>query len=161
MAFLTSQHGGFLGKSFSFAQASSPQVDIRTIKKAENGKDAVIRLQELTGRDIADVELSLASKILRAWEVDGQERLIGEASLKNGKLVVSMTGFAIRSFALQMEPPAEKLSTAFSYELPLVFDQDVVSNEPSMKNGGFNNDHKSFPAEQFPQTLTKIGRAHV
>ncbi|MEI6434777.1 MAG: glycoside hydrolase family 38 C-terminal domain-containing protein [Bacteroidota bacterium] len=157
VAFITPQHGGFLGKNFSFAQVSASQVDIRTIKKAENGKDIVIRLQELTGKDISNVEVTFASKIIRAWEVDGQERVIGEASLKNGKLIVAMTGFAIRSFAIQVEPPADRLSTASSFELPLVFDQDVVSNDNNMKNGGFDSKHKCFPAEQFPTTVTLNG----
>ncbi|MCX6269421.1 MAG: alpha-mannosidase [Bacteroidetes bacterium] len=156
-AFLAPQHAGFLGKSFSFAQVSVPQVDIRTIKKAENGKDVVIRLQELVGKEIRNVEVSLASKIIKAWEVDGQERLIGEAVIKNGKLLVDMQKFAIRSFAIQIEQPAEKLTTPVSIELPIAFDQDVVSSAKNKKNGRFDQEKISIPAELFPQTLMVDG----
>jgi alpha-mannosidase len=155
--FQVSQHPGFLGKSFSFAQVSLPQVDIRAIKKAENGKDIVIRLQELTGKDIPGVEVAMASKILKAWEIDGQERLIGEATLKNGKLQVEMTQFAIRSYAIQLAPPAEKFVEPSSIELPIVYDQDVVSSARNKKNGGFGNHGITIPAEQFPETVIADG----
>ncbi|MFZ4521641.1 MAG: alpha-mannosidase [Bacteroidales bacterium] len=155
--FRASQHEGFLGKSFSFAQVSVPQVDIRTIKKAENGKDVVIRLQELTGKDLQNVEVTLASKIVKAWEVDGQERLVGEATLKNGKLLTDMKKFAIRSFAIQVEAPVQKQAEPTSFALPLVFDQDVVSSMKNRKNGSFDQQGMSLPAELFPETLTVDG----
>ena len=155
--FQVSQHPGLLGKTFSFAQVSAPQVDIRTIKKAENGKDIVIRLQEFTGKDIQNVTISMASKILKAWEIDGQERLVGEATLKNGKLITDMKKFAIRSFALQMESPLEKIAEPTSIELPLVFDQDVVSGAKNKKNGRFDTKGNSIPAELFPETLVVDG----
>jgi alpha-mannosidase len=155
--FQVPQHAGFLGKSFSFAQVSAPQVDIRSVKKAENGKDIVIRLQELVGKDIQNVEVSMASKITKAWEVDGQERLVGEATLKNGKLLVDMKKFAIRSFAIQLELPAEKLAEPASIPLPLPFDQDVVSGDKNKKNGGFDGSGVCIPAELFPETLTVDG----
>jgi alpha-mannosidase len=160
--FQVSQHRGTLGKSFSFARVSTPQVDIRALKKGENGKDVIIRLQELFGSEIANVELSMASKIVSAYEIDGQEHRIGEATLKSGKLVLDMKKFAIRSFALQLEPPAEKQQEPVSVELPLVYDQDVVSSEKNKKNGWFDAEGLSLPAEQFPETLVVDGiRFHL
>jgi alpha-mannosidase len=151
--FQAEQHPGFLGKSFSFAHSSVPQVDIRTIKKAENGKDVVIRLQELVGKDIQNMEITMASKILKAWEIDGQERLVGEATIKNGKLQVEIKKFAIRSFAIQLEPPLEKLEEPGSFPLPLAYDQDVVTSARNKKNGRFDEKGISIPAELFPETL--------
>jgi alpha-mannosidase len=156
-AFQASQHAGTLGKSFSFAQVSVPQVDIRTIKKAENGKDMVIRLQELIGMDIQNVVVTMASKIVKAWEIDGQERLVGEAIIKNGKLLIDMKKFAIRSFAIQLAPPAEIQAEPTSFPLPLVYDQDVVSAAKNRKNGSFEDNKISLPAELFPETLIVDG----
>lgn len=155
--FRTTSHPGFLGKIFSFAQSSVPQVDIRTIKKAENGREIVIRLQELTGKEIENVEVTMASKIIKAWEIDGQERLVGEAMLNNGKLVTGMKKFAIKSFALQLAPPATQLEQPASFELPLAFDQDVVSGSRNKRNGSFDNNGITFPAENFPETLVVDG----
>ncbi len=155
--FQAGQHPGFLGKSYSFAQVSVPQVDIRALKKGENGKDIVIRLQELVGKDLQNVEVTMASKIVKAWEIDGQEHLVGEALLKNGKLQVDMKKFAIRSFSLQLEPPVEKLTEPSSFSLPLAYDQDVVSGAKNKKDGRFDQNGISIPSELFPETLTVDG----
>jgi len=156
-AFHVSQHPGFLGKSFSFARVSTPMVDIRTIKKAENGKDVVVRLQELVGKEQQNVEVTMYSKILKAWEIDGQERLVGEATLKNGKLLTDMKKYAIRSFAIQLEPPVEKLPEIVSFALPLTYDQDVVSGAKNKGNGRFDQHGTGLPAELFPETLVVDG----
>ena len=156
-AFEVPVHAGALGKSFSFAKVSVPQADIRAIKKAENGKDLIIRLQELTGRDLTGVEVTLAGKILKAWEVDGQEHLIGEAVIKNGKLVTDMPAFGARSYALQLEAPAEKLTEPASIELPLAYDADAVSYDRNRKDGSFGDRRLTIPAELFPGTLTVDG----
>lgn len=155
--FQVPHHPGFLGKGFSFANVSVPQVDIRAIKKAENGKDVVIRLQELVGHDINGVTVTMASKIARAWEIDSQERLVGEAVISNGKLMVDMKKYDTRSFAVQLEPPVEKLADLNAFALPLVYDQNVVSGVDSTKKGHFNPQGISIPARIFPETLLANG----
>lgn len=155
--FETSKHPGPLGKTFSFASVSTPRVDIRAIKQAENGRDIIIRLQELTGSGTVEAEVTLPSKILKAWEVDGQERLSGEATLRNGRLAVSMTPYAVRSFAVQLAPPEEKFSPATAAELPLPYDQDVVSPADLKKDGKFDGEGISFPVALMPEKLVSGG----
>ncbi|MCK9423391.1 MAG: alpha-mannosidase [Bacteroidales bacterium] len=163
-AFLAPQHPGSLGKRFSFAQVSVPQVDLRTLKKSEDGKSYILRLQELTGKDFANVEISMAVKITAVWEVDGQEQRIGDATLKNGKLLTDFTKYGIRSFAIQLEPPVEKLIQPSCLEIPIPFDRDVVSSDRNRKDGSFDGQGISIPAELFPETLNingisfKLGR---
>ncbi len=154
--FNAAPHPGSLGKSFSFARSSSPQVDIRAIKKGENGKDIILRLQELLGSEVRDVEITMVARITRAWEVNGQEKLLGEATVKNGKLVVSLDKFALRSFAVQLEAPAEKMAEPVSAPLPLSFDRDVVSGDGNRKDGNFDGGI-TFPAELFPETVVADG----
>ena len=156
-AFVVPQHFGPLGKSFSFVKVSTPQLDIRAIKKAENNNDIIIRVQELLGKDVQNAEISFLSKVLKAWEVDGQERVISEIQPVNGKLTLSMDKFAIRSFRLQLDKPAEKLNSPTSIPLPLVFEQDVVSGDNNRKNGRFDEKGLSIPAELFPSSLTVDG----
>jgi len=157
LAFVVPQLQGALGKSVSFARSSSPQVDIRAIKKAENNNDVVIRVQELLGKAAQNVELSFLSKVAKAWEVDGQERFISEVQPVNGKLVLNIDKFAIRSFRLQFEKPAEKLFTPTSITLPLAYEEDVVSSDNNKKNGRFTDGGVSIPAELFPSSLTVDG----
>ena len=156
-AFVVPPHLGPLGKSVSFVKVSSPQLDIRSIKKAENNNDIIIRVQELLGKEAENIEISFLSKIIKAWEVDGQERTIGDIQPVNGKLVISMDRFAIRSFRLQLDKPAEKLFNPTSIPLPLAYEEDVVSGGNKKKNGRFDANGISIPAELFPSSLTVDG----
>jgi len=155
--FQVSSHAGPLGKKFSFAGVSTPEVDIRTLKKAENSDRVILRLQELWGKEVRNVEISFASKILDAYEVDGQERRIADAEVKGGKLTLNMGKFAVRSFSVKPDAPVAKLAAPISIPLPLSYDQDVVSTERNKKNGGFEPGGFSLPAEQFPETLMVDG----
>lgn len=156
-AFIVPQHAGSLGKTFSFLKISSPQLDVRAIKKAENNNDIIIRVQELLGKEAQNIEISFFSKVLSASEVDGQERTIGTIQPVNGKLSLSMDKFAIRSFRVQLEKPAEKLLSPTSIPLPLAFEQDVVSGDNNKRNGAFDAQGVSIPAELFPSALTVDG----
>jgi len=82
---------------------------------------------------------------------------VGEAVIKNGKLVVDFKKFAIRSFAVQLQAPLEKMADPISFELPLIYDQDVVSTAKNKKNGRFDDKGISIPAELFPETLVVDG----
>ncbi|MCX6249559.1 MAG: glycosyl hydrolase-related protein [Bacteroidetes bacterium] len=155
--FLVTNHQGALGKTFSFLQVNTQQVDVRAIKKAENSDLCVIRLQELFGKDAQGVEISLPAKIKVAIEIDGQERKIGDAMLKNGKLQVDMKKFEIRSFAIQLESPLEKLSEVTSIPITIPMDQNVVSSMKYKKNGRFDKEGISIPAEMLPDKILTGG----
>ena len=156
-AFLVPQHAGPFGKSFSFVKVSTPQVDIRALKKAENNNDIIIRVQELLGKEAGNVELSFPTKLIAASEVDGQERSLGDIQPVNGKLVFNMSRFAIRSFRIQLDKPAEKLVNSTSIPLQLTYDENVLAGDNSRKNGRFDDNGISIPAELFPATLTADG----
>jgi len=155
--FQVSAHPGFLGKTFSFAQVSTPQVDIRALKKAESGNFIIVRLQELLGSDLQNGELSFASKIINAYEIDGQERKIGDVELKNGKLLLHMKKFSIRSYAVQLETLTDKVTLPNCIEIPIPFNQDVVSSDKNRRYSKFDTNGYSIPSELFPEILVVDG----
>lgn len=150
-------HSGFLGNTFCLAKVNSSQVDIRAIKKSETGNQIIIRLQELFGKDIDNVEITCAGKINNAYEVDGQERKIGEATLKEGRLIVNMGKFEMKSFAITMTSPLEKINEPQTITLPLPFDENVISSEKYKKNGCFEAKGYGIPAELFPESMVVDG----
>lgn len=156
-AFQVPEHSGFLGNIFSLVKVNTSEVDIRAIKKAENGKQLIVRLQELFGKDIDNVEVSFAGKITAASEVDGQERKIDEATLKDGKLLVSLTKFGMRSYAVTLSTPLEKISEPECTPLTLDYNENVISSEKYKKNGAFGGQGYGIPAELFPEALTIDG----
>jgi alpha-mannosidase len=156
-AFQVPIHSGILGNTFCFAKVSTPQVDIRALKKAEAGNAYVVRLQELFGKDVENAEITFAGKVITAWECDGQERKTGEATLKEGKLIVSLTKYGIRSFAFTLSAPVEKLREPSCFPLVLAYDENVTGSEKYRKNGVFAPHGYGIPADLFPDNLNVDG----
>ena len=156
-AFLTTPHPGALGNIFSFARLSTRQADIRAIKKAESGDAIIFRIQELTGKATGPVELILPGKIMAAWETDGQERKAGDIELTNGKLILNLGPFAIRTVAVKLAPPETPLNPANSYPVELTCNWDVITSDTARNESSFNKKGESIPAELFPETLTVDG----
>lgn len=157
LAFQVPSHTGALGNTFSLIKINTTQVDIKAMKNAESGGMIIVRLQELLGKEIENVIVTMPGKIVSAYETDGQERKTGEAVIQEGKLVLNMKKSEIRSFAIKLEPPVEKESEPVCFPQQLVFDQDVVSSDRNRKNGKFDSRGYSFPAESFPGTLNIDG----
>jgi len=156
-AFQATIHPGFLGKTFSFVKISTPQADIRALKKAESGNFIIVRLQELLGSDLQNGELTFSSKVINAYETDGQEKKIGDAEVKNGRLQFDLKEYSIRSFAVQLEAPSEKSLPPVSVEISIPFDQDVVSSDKNRRYSKFDTNGYSIPSELFPETLLVDG----
>ncbi|MFH1160243.1 MAG: glycoside hydrolase family 38 C-terminal domain-containing protein [bacterium] len=157
IAFQASSHPGFLGKTISLASVNNPQVDIRCFKKSENGKFAIIRMQELFGKAAANVTLNVPGNIMTASEVDGQERTLTDFVPYKGILRFSLSPFELKTFALKLEDPAEALSPPVSIPMAILYDQDVVSPDTARSEGRFGQTSVSIPAELFPDTLVVDG----
>jgi alpha-mannosidase len=156
VAFQVGAHAGPLGRSLSLASVSTPQVDLRTLKAAEDGDAVIVRLQELDGRPADQVAVRFAGAISEAWEVDGQERRIGDARIVNGALVTSLGAYRPRSFAVKLKAgSAIKQPTATA--VPLAFDTDVVTPDSDRADGAMDGEGRSYPAEQFPAAIDADG----
>ena len=153
--FQASSHPGFSGKVFSFLKINNPEVDVRAIKKSETGDWIIIRLQELFGTDVKNVEVTFPAKIINGIEVDGQERKIGNALITGGKLVADFQKFGIRSFAVKLESPADKETTPVSFPVLLPeYNMNILTNDNNKKNSSLEY---TIPEELFPETLFADG----
>ncbi|MFH1419423.1 MAG: glycoside hydrolase family 38 C-terminal domain-containing protein [Planctomycetota bacterium] len=155
--FQVDKHEGILGKSFSMLTVSTPQVDVRALKQAEGGDWTIIRLQELWGREANNVAITLSEGLREAYEVDGQERRIGAAQLRDGKLVVNMTPYSPRSFAVRLGKPSVTLDKPTNTPVALEFDTCVSSPDGNRGAGKFDDSGCSMPAEMLPSTITSEG----
>jgi alpha-mannosidase len=149
IAFETSKHDGNLGKEFSFLKLNTHEVDIMAFKKAEESNYYIVRVNELYGKEVKDVALSFPAKIIDAYEVNGQEKRIGNADFKNGVLNFDMTRFLIRSFAVKFENPASPLSKPSQSAVELPYNQDGISFD-TKRNDGNLVDGLTIPAEMLP-----------
>lgn len=154
IAFQSPKHKGSLGQAYSIANVSTQQVDIRAIKKAENSEHIIVRVQELFGKSVENVEVSFAADVSEAFEVDGQERRIGTAKMEGGKLRFNLTPYAPKSFAVKLRPPNYPHPALSAQPIELAYNTDVISSDANRsKDGAFSPDGLTIPAEMFPAKL--------
>jgi alpha-mannosidase len=157
IAFQTNSHAGNLGRSFSLLQVNNAQVAATAIKKAEEGDEIIVRLKELTGNPAKDVKVTMPSAIASAREVDGQERNIGPATVRDGALVVDMPSYRLRAFALKLGTPPASLATAQTQSVEMPYDLDAVSFPRNRADGAFDAEGRTLPGDQLPATITSEG----
>jgi alpha-mannosidase len=146
-AYLAPRHSGPLGRELSLLASSSRDVAVRALKMAEETDEAVVRLQELTGRP-ARTRLAGAVAILGARLVDGAEGPAGriaEQALEDGGVAVELGGFA----APRGQP------------VTLPFDLDVMSRDDDRRDGAFDRRGRTLPGELVPAELVVHGLRFV
>jgi alpha-mannosidase len=157
-AFMVDKHVGPFGRVFSFARASTPQVDIRAIKVAEESDEMIVRVQELFGRPAKQVRLEFPAAITSANEVDGQERTLGNLESQGRELVVDLKPYGLRSFAIKLAAsPHAAGGRGNSTPIPLPLDTDVASLDDGRDDGAMDVDNRTYPGEQLPEQLTDNG----
>jgi alpha-mannosidase len=152
-AFSVPRHAGRLGSSFSFARLNKEGIAIRALKKAEDGSSFIVRLQELTGEGTDSAELMVGAGIASAAEVDGQERKIRDLKPVNGRLVIDMEPYAIRSLSVKPEPFPVRGNPPASVPIELPFNRDVVSRDANRSDGAMDDSSRTYPGEMLPGRL--------
>jgi alpha-mannosidase len=157
-AFAVEPHDGPLGKSLSLFRTGSSQVAIQAVKRAEDGQDIVVRLQELQGRPAADITLQGLGPILEAKDLDGVERPLGPLSPSHGALKLDFTPYQMRTVGLRLQPPA-RIQTPEAEALPLPYDLDAFSWPANLQDGSMDGRTTSYPAEMISDTVPAAGVA--
>ena len=155
--FQSPSHAGVLGRSFSLFKLSSSQVAIQAIKQAEDSDEIIVRFRELGGQPAKGVVLSAAMPLATVREVDGQERPLASATLRNGELIFDQANYGLRSFALKLGAPTAKLDAPVSQSLALPYNEDVISTNSKRSDGRFDTAGFTYPAEQLPAKIVSDG----
>ena len=149
---------GPLGKTFSLLAASTDQVQIVSVKKAEDSDEIVVRFRELSGHPAPGVRLTSGLSITGAREINGQEQPLGRAHAESGGLSFDLAPYQLRAFALKTGTASRAaMATISSQPLALPYDLDVVSSVQNPADGGFDAAGHTYPAEQFPTSLVSRG----
>jgi len=156
VAFETPQHKGAWGKEVSFLSSDTPEVGVMAFKKLEQGDYYLVRVNELFGKDLNQASLTLPGKIADAYEVNGQEQRIGDASYKGNTLSFGLNHYTIRSFAVKLETPTVVVLKIEQRAVILPYNQDVMSFDDNRNDGEFAQG-TNIPAELVPDTITSEG----
>jgi alpha-mannosidase len=153
IAFETSKHEGTIGKEISLLKINTHKVDVMAFKKAEESNYYIVRFNELYGKDAKAVSVSFPGKVIDAYEVNGQEKKIGNADFTNGSLNFDMTQFAMRSFAVKLANPAVKLAVPVQQSIAIPFNEDAISSDHNRTDGNLANG-LTLAAELVPAEIT-------
>ena len=150
-AYICPKHGGILGSDYSFGSVSTNDVIIRAIKKAENGDEIVVRLNEGANKAADNFTLSLGNGIEEAKEIFASEEYRGEAEVKDGKLITSFKPYEIKSFALKLKKSdGATVQKAVKIDLPL--DKNIIT-----KQGERGDFEYTVPFEIVPCVINSNG----
>lgn len=153
-AFVAPKHRGELGKSFSLASSSNPNVLIKALKKAEASDEYVVRVYETGGREAQQAELTFASDLVSAVEADGTEKEIGPARFSGRRLQVELQPNGIRTYKIRVA--SKPLSAVHTESLPLQYDKRCFSWNGFTHEADFESGY-SYAGELLPEVLTVDG----
>jgi alpha-mannosidase len=157
IVFQAPRHKGILSKSFSLMSVNRSEVSVRALKKAEDGEEVVVRLQEMSGASASGVELSFASRVTKAREVNGCETPLDTASVKDGKLLVDMTAYQPRTFALTLERPTRRAEPPKSSPISMRYDAKATSEKGKPAKNAFDPNGVSIPDHLYPKEIKVDG----
>jgi alpha-mannosidase len=167
VAFETDPHAGGLGPAFSMASLDDPtgEVAIMAMKRAEDGDEIVVRLQERYGRT-RHVTLRMPSGIVGAREINAAEEDMGPIELSENAgrgrgnqgpsptLGLDFKAFQPRTIALKLAPgAAQPVAARASTSIELPFDLDGVSTDTDRGDGDFDGKQHTISAELLPRDL--------
>ena len=156
LAFATVSHDGDLGPTFRLLSVAGDGGAIRALKREEEGRATVLRLQETRGRTVR-VDLESATPIASVRLLDGCERPTDETRPAADCLPLELGPFELRTLGLRLAPPRTRSPAPASRSLPLPFDRCAVSS-----HGGAPADldgrGRSFPGELWPPEVS-VGAA--
>jgi len=162
LAFAAGKHAGALGKSFSLLHVNSDHVQVMAVKKAENSSEVIVRMVEMQGQAVPELNVSFAAPLESAREVNGQEEPVGQAMVTEGNLVTSLRPYAIRSFAVKLSPASTKLTATGFESVALDYDLAAATEDGMPGKSGFDSAGRTLPAEMLPPQLAYHGvRFHL
>ena len=157
LSFTTPKHPGKLGRRFSFVAASTPQIAVKALKKAEDGSGYIVRVFQTTGREVRGAELAFPVRIVSAEEVNGIEEPVGEARFEGNRLLVDAGRFAPKTYKITLaEAPvaAPAIENAF-VDFPV--NQNSISSDPFKSVAKVDKECNSYAAELMPEVIVHGG----
>lgn len=152
--FITSKHKGKYGKAFSFAKITNDNVRITAIKKAQNSDNIVFRVSECSGYDQKGIQVQFNFPVKKAYEIKGDETIICDTALYDGKLNFDIGHNSIKSFSLEFE----KVDTnvGISTKIDLNFNSTGITKDNNKSASTLKNS-VSIPYELIPDKFIFAG----
>ncbi len=155
--FQTVPHEGFLGKSYSFLRLNNRAVGLMALKKSELSEDLILRFREIHGARHSMVQAILPAVPTDVREVNGQEQTLAELKSGEKNITFDIGPYEIKSFALRLPPPEQRVIPPSSQPLQLSYDVCAFTSDKDKSAGNFDQSGASYPAELIPVTINSGG----
>ena len=156
-AFQTAKHAGAGGREFSLLKISTDQVGIRGMKKAEDSGEWVVRVQEMHGQPVQGAAIAFTAPIVSVREIDATEQVVGHYAATNGTLVMDLTAYQPRSFAVTLAPAPHPIAAPISTPVTLPLNFGGVTPRSSRASSAFDRTGGSYPDELWPASVSSNG----
>ena len=123
-AVVTDIHKGTLSAEYSFGSLDKSNVILRAMKKAEDSDEIIVRFNEGSNTATEGIVFTLGAGIESAREVFASEETVGEATVKDGKLIFDLGAYGVKSFALKLKAIKAKAAAPeqTALELPVNYE---------------------------------------
>ena len=138
---------------FSLLNINNKRVRILALKKAEESDEVILRLVEMSGEPQQNVHVKFAAPLEAAREVTGQELPLGRARLEKAELVMDLSPYQLRTFALKLASAPGKIAAPRFQQVPLRYDRTVASSDGMPSTEGFDAAGNSLAAEMLPSEI--------
>jgi len=163
----TAEQGSGAGATDSRRAPHPPAFAVRALKLAEDGDEIVVRVQELLGRHLSAAGLQFARPIATFREVNGAEEEItapaagpsGGAHIAGGALRFDLAPYQLRTFALRIDRPDERLGFPQGLRVPLPYNLDGIAERDDPTDGDFDQAGHLLAGELLPPILMRHGVA--
>lgn len=154
LAFQTSSQTKGCGRDcFSLLTISDNDVLLRAVKRSEDGKGIVIRLNEGVDRTHKRVKLQLACPVKAAYETNAAEEDAQEMQVSGNALCFDIAPYDLKTFYIVPGKPekAARKEKAFCLELP--YNADGVTSNAQRKRAILAASGCTLPYELFPKEI--------
>lgn len=133
-SFYTEHHPGMLGDHVSFLEVETPGICLKSFKMSDSTEHFFLRLQEMKGRDHAEVKINFLSRVLSMQEVDGAENLIPSKSMiKGNSIFFEMKAFETKAYLIKLKKTDLGEQPLISEPLDVILNTNFYSPEGSKK----------------------------
>lgn len=155
-AYVTSKHGGKLGRQFSMLNSTNKNLRVKAFKKAQDGDGYIVRVYELSGKG-AEGNIQFASGIRSAEELNGIEDYKCAASASGKALEVKSGKFALRTFKVRFEDAPAAIAKREFEKVELPCNIVAITTDSFTSQGQLGRARESFAAEVLPESIEHAG----
>ena len=157
-SYVAPKHAGDLGKAYSFASSSNPNVVLKAMKKAEDSdNEYVVRFFETSGRSAQNADFTFAADIVEAQELNGIEQPVGAATASGKVLSVNVPAFGIKTYKVRLATPSVKADPVAQAPLALPGNAAIGTYNAFHTSSNFDGRGYAFAGELLPGELTYGG----